>query len=75
MIDRSVKQILIHCELHSSHVTEKRNKELCILSPPAKEFNSGISESAHFFFFACLIILLLERAAKFEGTAHLWKCK
>ena len=26
-------------------------------------------------FFACLIILLWERASKFEGAAHLWKCK
>ena len=26
-------------------------------------------------FFACLIILLWERASKFDGTAHLWKCK
>ena len=26
-------------------------------------------------FFACLIILLWERASKLDGTAHLWKCK
>ena len=25
-------------------------------------------------FFACLIILLWERALKFEGAAHLWEC-
>ena len=25
-------------------------------------------------FFACLIILLWERASKLDGTAHLWKC-
>ena len=48
-------------------------KELCMLSPPAKECNGGISESAHFF--GCFIILLWERASKFEGAAHLWKCK
>ena len=28
---------------------EKFLKQLCMLSPPAKEYNGGISESAHFF--------------------------
>ena len=44
-----------------------------MLSPPANEYNGGISERAHFF--SRLLILLWERASKFGGAARLLKCK